>query len=227
MKKPLILVIDDEKDILELLRYNFEAEGYEVAVCPDGESGLEAARSKLPAVIVLDLMLPALDGLEVCRILKSSSETKNIPILMLTAKSSEVDQVVGLALGASDYVSKPFSVKVLTARVKNLLRKPAAQTENGSLVQNGDFSLHKEKLIFTLKKKRVRLTKTEFNILGALLEHPETVFTRQRLISEVWGSGCLVSAAAVNMQIKSLREKLGKHKRHLQTVRGSGYRFEP
>lgn len=227
MPKESVLIIEDEKDLLKLLQYNLEREGYEVILAEAGEKGFELAQSKRPDLIILDLMLPEMDGLEVCRLLKRTKETMDIPILMLTAKSSEIDQVVGLEMGASDYMTKPFSVKILLARLKNILKHKANMAEKGkkAVLSFGDLLLDKERMSFKAKGKPVNLTKLEFNILSYLMENPEIVISREKLVQAVWGSGSLVSAVAVNMQIKSLRDKLGKYSDYIETVRGSGYRF--
>ena len=225
MSKESILVVEDEKDVQNLLRYNLEKEGYEVFSALTGEEGFELAKSKMPDVIILDLMLPQIDGLEVCRLLKATKETKRIPILMLTAKSSEVDQVVGLELGASDYLTKPFSVKVLLARIKNALRIKAKPHEEVPVLDCCELALDKEKQLFKVKGKAMALTKTEFKIMSVLMERPKVVVSRDDLISMVWGSGSLVSSAAMNMQIMGLREKLGRYRDYVETIRGSGFRF--
>ncbi len=225
MPKETILAIEDEKDVLKLLQYNLEKEGYTVLSAENGEKGLELARAKKPALILLDVMLPGIDGLEVCRLLKADRETRSIPVFMLTAKGSDIDQVVGLELGASDYLPKPFGVKVLLARIKNLLKAKLVAPAEDAVVQRGDFVLDRERMRFMLKGKLVALTKTEFRILGVLMEREDIVFTRENLVSSVWGSGVIVSEPALNMQIKSLRAKLGKYRDCIETVRGSGYRF--
>lgn len=225
MVKRLILAIDDEKDILSLLQYNLEKEGYQVLCASTGEAGLEMARNKKPELVLLDLMLPGIDGLEVCRILKNSKETKHIPIIMLTAKSSEVDQVVGLELGASDYVPKPFSVKVLLARVKNIFRKETASKEELPTLKVGDFVLDKERLTFTIKGRPVALTKLEFKILSVLMENPGKVFSRDKLLNGAWEGEAFVIDRTVDVHVRSIRHKLGKHRDYVETVRGTGYRF--
>ena len=165
MAKKLILAIDDEKDILKLVQYNLEREGHQVLCAKSGEEGLETARAKKPDLVILDLMLPGMDGLEVCKILRSNKETKNIPILMLTAKSAEIDQILGLELGATDYVSKPFSVKVLSARVKNIFRNQEVKKEGLPTLRVGDLAIDRERRSFTVKGKPVSLTKLEFQML--------------------------------------------------------------
>ncbi len=225
MAKKSVLVIDDEKNLQKLLDYNLEKEGYEVVVAQTGEQGFEMAKAKRPDAIVLDLMLPQIDGLEVCSLLKATKETKSIPILMLTAKSTDVDQVVGLEMGASDYMTKPFSVKVLLARLKNILKNKAVPPEGTTILRCCELAIDKDSHRFSIKGKVVDLTKMEFRILCVLMEHQKIVISREELVSAVWGAGSFVSKAAVNMQIKSLRDKLGKYRDYIETVRGSGFRF--
>ena len=225
MVKESVLVIEDEKDVQNLLRYNLEKEGYEVLSADTGERGFEIARSKYPDAVILDLILPEIDGLEVCRLLKNTRETRLIPILMLTAKSSELDQVVGLELGAADYLTKPFSVKVLLARLKNILKKKAAIEEEKAVLECRELALDKDRHHFSIKGKPVDLANLEFRIMSVLMERPGVVISREQLVPAVWGDGSFVSKAALNMQIKSLREKLGKYRDYLETVRGTGFRF--
>ncbi|HTL71421.1 MAG TPA: response regulator transcription factor [Candidatus Eisenbacteria bacterium] len=220
-----ILVIDDEKDILKLLQYNLEKEGYQVRTARSGEEGFEAARAKKPDAVILDLMLPGIDGLEVCRLLRADKSTKNVPIVMLTAKGSEVDQVVGLELGASDYVSKPFSVKVLLARLKNVLRAQETRPDEGTVLRAGDAVLDRDRQSFTIKGKPVPLTKLEFRILGFLMENRGKVFSRDKLLSGAWEGEAFVVDRTVDVHVRSIRRKLGKHRDYIETVRGTGYRF--
>ena len=225
MPKEKILVIDDEKDLLKLLEYNLRKEGYEVVLAETGEKGLELAGSEKPDLIVLDLMLPQIDGLEVCRLLKFDRGTRNIPVLMLTAKSSEVDQVVGLELGASDYLTKPFSVKVLLARLKNILKHKGTRREEKTALTLGALCLDRERFSLTIRGKSVGLTKKEFEILAVLMEEAGKAVPREALVETVWGAGSFVSAVSLNMHVKSLRDKLGKHQDAIETVRGIGFRF--
>ncbi len=225
MPKKSILVIDDEKDILKLLEYNLRKEGYEILASRTGEEGLEFAKSKKPDLVILDLMLPGMDGLEVCRLLYSQKETKNIPVLMLTAKGSEVDQIVGLEIGASDYISKPFSVKVLLARVKNIFRHKENKKETPPAVRAGDLLIDKERMSFAIKGKPVPLTKLEFSILSFLMENRGKVFSRDALLSGAWQGETFVVDRTVDVHVRSIRQKLGKYRDSIETVRGSGYRF--
>ena len=225
MPKKSILVIDDEKNITDLLRYNLEKEGYEVHACRTGEQGFETARQKRPDLVILDLMLPQMDGIEVLKLLRSARETRQIPVLMLTAKSTELDQVLGLELGAVDYITKPFSVKVLLVRVKNVFRGNERKGEEPVVIRSGEIMLDREKLSLTVKGKPVSLTRLEFNILAFLMRHPGRVFSREELLSGAWKDEAFVVDRTVDAHIKSIRHKLGRHREAVETVRGAGYRF--
>jgi DNA-binding response OmpR family regulator len=225
MVKKHILAIDDEKDILNLLQYNLEREGYHVSCAKTGEEGLEAIRSKRPDLVILDIMLPGMDGLEVCKILRANAQTKNIPVLMLTAKGSEIDQVLGLELGASDYISKPFSVKVLLARVKNIFRNQESKKEEARILQVGELSVDRDRHSLTVKGRSVTLTRLEFKMLAYLMENQGKVFSREQLLNAVWDGEAFVVDRTVDVHIRSIRSKLGKFRDRIETVRGSGYRF--
>jgi two-component system phosphate regulon response regulator PhoB len=226
MAKANILVIEDEEDILELVRYNLAKEGYEVICATTGEEGLGVARSKLPTLVVLDLMLPSVDGLEVCRLLKTDSKTRHIPIVILTARSEEVDIVTGLELGADDYITKPFSPKVLVARVRTVLRRimkePMSETDT---VKIHDVVIHPGRHEVLVEGVPVELTYTEFGILHFLARHPGWVFTRSQIVDAVKGDDYPVTDRSVDVQIVGLRKKLGPHGRYIETVRGIGYRL--
>ena len=223
--KRQILVIDDEKDILKLLQYNLEKEGYQVLSALTGEEGFEIARAKKPDLVVLDLMLPGMDGLEICRLLKSDPGTRHIPIIMLTAKGSEIDQVVGLELGASDYIPKPFSVKVLLARLKNVFRGQENKKEETAVLKAGSIVVDRERHSVTVKGKLIILTKLEFKILAFLMENRGKVFSRDKILDGVWQGESFVVDRSVDAHVKSIRQKLGKCRDSIETVRGSGYRF--
>jgi DNA-binding response OmpR family regulator len=216
--KKVIFAIDDEKDILKLLQYNLEKEGYQFLSAKTGEEGLEAIRLKQPDLIILDIMLPGMDGLEVLKI-------KNIPVLMLTAKGSEIDQIVGFELGAIEYISKPFSVKVLLARVKSIFRHSEPKKDEAQVLRVGDLMVDKERHQFTIKGKSVVLTKLEFKMISFFLSNRGKVFSRDQLLSGVWEGEAFVVDRTVDVHVKSLRSKLGKHRDLIETVRGSGYRF--
>ena len=225
MDKKHILIVDDEQDIRNLLKFNLDNENYKTILIEDGETAISEARKNNPDLIILDLMLPGIQGLDVCRILKNSDDTSNIPILMLTAKGEEVDIVKGLELGADDYVVKPFSVKVLLARVNNILkRKP--KPEKDSVLEFANLIIHPGKHEVNIEGgEKVDLTFSEFKILFVLASHPNWVYTRNQLIDEIRGEDYPVTDRSIDFQIVGLRKKLKKASKYVQTVRGIGYRF--
>ncbi len=225
MAKAKILVVDDEEDIRELVELNLSQEGFKVIACESGEEALEMAGSQLPDLIILDLMLPGIDGLEVCKKLKSNLKTENIPVVMLTAKGEETDVVTGLEIGADDYITKPFSGKVLVARVRRLLRKAAVNSEDRTVLKIDDLVIDPSRREVLVKSKNVDLTFTEFNILQILAKRPGFVFTRYQIVDALHGSDYIVTERAVDVQIVSLRKKLAACGNYIETVRGVGYRF--
>ena len=227
MPKEHILVVDDEADIRELLEYNLAREGYKVACVSTGEEALKRGRSDQPDLVVLDLMLPGADGLEVCRRLKAEAKTKHIPIVMLTAKGEEADIVAGLELGADDYVTKPFSPRVLLARMKAVLRRGAMEgRDETTLVRVRGLEIHPGRHEVRVKGKEVKLTRTEFRILHFLARRPGWVFTRYQIVDGAQGEDVAVTDRSVDVHIVSLRRKLGPRGRDIETVRGVGYRFK-
>ena len=226
MPKQTVLAIDDEKDLIDLVRYNLEKEGYQVRSALDGETGLAMALRDRPDVVLVDLMLPGLDGLEVCRRLRADSRTASIPLIMLTAKSGESDRVVGLELGADDYITKPFSIRELTARVRALLRRAAGHQEPPALLRRGELAIDLERCEASCGGKPVELTATEFRLLHFLASHPGRVFSRAELIDHVLGRGVEVIDRTIDVHVMALRKKLGKHGELVETVRGFGYRFQ-
>ncbi|MCX7885911.1 MAG: winged helix-turn-helix domain-containing protein [Verrucomicrobiae bacterium] len=219
-----VLIIEDEPDALDLVVYHFKKAGYHTLTARDGASGLTKARDLLPALVVLDLMLPQMDGTEVCKRLKADPRTAHIPIIMLTAKAEEVDRILGLELGADDYVTKPFSPRELVLRAKKILErakgvKPLERLTHGDLVV--DLAKHE----VTCKGRVVELTATEFKLLATLMERRGRVQTRDRLLTDVWGYEGQVDTRTVDTHIRRLREKLGKLGELIETVRGVGYRF--
>jgi two-component system phosphate regulon response regulator PhoB len=225
MEKPTILVVDDEEDIIELVELNLTREGYRVLGCTTGEKALEIARSKLPDLIVLDLMLPGIDGLEVCRKLKSGPKTHRIPIVILTAKGEEADIVMGLELGADDYVTKPFSGKVLAARVRRLLRRAAQPPGEQEVIKIHDLTIDPGRHEVWAGDSKVDLTRTEFDILRTLAKRAGLVLSRYQIVDAIHGDEYAVTDRAVDVQIVSLRRKLGPCGQYIETVRGVGYRF--
>jgi two-component system, OmpR family, alkaline phosphatase synthesis response regulator PhoP len=227
MVKHRILIVDDEADIIELLDYNLTREGYTVYKALTGEAAVKTAREKEPELIVLDLMLPGIDGLEVCRILKRDSKTEKIPIIMLTARSEDIDIVSGLELGAVDYVTKPFSPKVLIARIRAVFRRDrVSDNADESVIVIHDLTINATRRIVTQNGQRIDLTASEFDILFFLASHPGWVYSRDRIISAVKGDDYPVTDRSIDVQIVGLRRKLGKAGDLIETVRGVGYRFK-
>jgi len=227
MAKARVLVIEDEKDILELLCYNLEKEGYAVNGVESGEEALKAARSLHPNLILMDLMLPGMDGFEITRLLKSDDQLADIPIIMLTAKGEEADIVTGLELGAEDYITKPFSPKVVIARIRTVLRrdrknKPALP----EVIHLHNIEIDPVRFEVLVDTTPVSLTATEFHILHFLIRHPGWVFTRAQIIDSVKGDDYPVTDRSVDVQIVGLRKKLGDAGQLIQTVRGVGYRLK-
>lgn len=220
-----ILLIEDEKDILELIAFNLECSGYKVVKASNGEEGLILAGKEIPDLILLDLMLPGMDGFDVCRELKQAQETRKIPIIMLTARGEDTDIVSGLELGAEDYITKPFSPKILIARIRTALRRSSGEDSGESLFSvNGitlDISKHKVKM----DGEKITLSATEFDILAVLIKSPGWVFSRNQIINAVKGSNYPVTERSVDVQILGLRKKLGAKGKFIETVRGVGYRF--
>lgn len=227
MIKESILAIEDEIDILELLKYNLAKEGFRVTGALTGEEGIQSARAAAPDLILLDLMLPGIDGLEVCRTLKHDARTRQVPIIMLTAKGEEADIVTGLELGADDYITKPFSPRVLLARLRAVLRRPRANpTEEGSPMVIHDLTINPGRHEVLVQGHPVDLTVTEFRLLHMLARRPGWVLTRSQLVEGVHGDDYPVSDRAVDVQIVGLRRKLGPAAKYVETVRGVGYRFK-
>jgi len=223
----LIVVIEDEEDIRELIRYNLDKEGYRVLAANSGEEGLELVMNSMPDLIVLDLMLPGIDGLEVCRQLKEEPKTKDIPIMMVTARGEEPDVVSGLELGAEDYVSKPFSPKVLVARVKTVLRRSqAGESDPQAILRHEQLLVNPQRREVAIGNERIELTNTEFKLLYFLLRQPGVVFTRDQIVDGVHGDDYPVTDRSVDVQVVGLRKKLLEYGQCIETVRGVGYRFK-
>jgi len=225
MPKGTVLVIDDEKDLIELVRYNLEKEGFHVISALDGEAGLALATTELPDAVVVDLMLPGIDGLEVCSRLRAGERTAKIPVIMLTAKASESDRVVGLELGADDYVTKPFSPRELAARLKAVLRRSSPQQPPSEFLRRGGLTIDLARHEVTCEEEPVTLTATEFRLLQFLAGRPGRVFSRGEIIDGVLGREVAVLDRTVDVHIMSLRRKLGKCGDWIETVRGFGYKF--
>ena len=227
MGKEKILVVDDEEDILELVRHHLKREGYEVRCAESGEQALQIAKSEPLDLIILDLMLPGIDGLEVTRHLKGDPRTQHIPILMLTAKGEESDVVAGLELGADDYVTKPFSPRILVARTRAGLRRQLKEIpDETAVIQVHEIEIHPGRRTVQINGNAVNLTYTEFQVLSILARRPGWVFTRSQIVDMVRGDDYPVTDRSVDVQIVGLRKKLGDCGRYIETVRGVGYRFK-
>jgi phosphate regulon transcriptional regulator PhoB len=223
--KPKILVVDDEPDALELISYNLKAAGFDVATAADGEEALKKARNAQPALIILDVMLPEVDGLEVCKTLRREPATATVPIIMLTAKAAEIDRVLGLELGADDYVTKPFSPRELILRVKALLRRRSPSEPEPENMDFADLRIDIPRHEVQVGGKRVDLTATEFKLLTVLAERKGRVQSREALLRDVWEYDNFIDTRTVDTHMRRLRDKLGDAARYLDTVRGVGYRF--
>jgi two-component system phosphate regulon response regulator PhoB len=221
-----LLIIEDDRSLAGVLEYNFEAAGYEVFCAHDGQDGINQARSKQPDAILLDLMIPVIDGIEVCRQLRSENATRQTPIMMLTAKTEETDELIGFSVGADDYVIKPFSVKVLLQRVKSLCRRNERfQTGGSDVVSTSGISIDRLKHRASIDGKPIDLTPSEFRLLDTLIRNPGRAFDRSELIDSALGGDALILERTIDVHIRSLRKKLSVHADHVQTVRGVGYRF--
>ncbi|MEW6652087.1 MAG: response regulator transcription factor [Bacteroidota bacterium] len=226
--KAKILLVDDEKDIVEFLEYNLVKEGFDVITAYNGQEALEKLSEK-PDLILLDVMMPKMDGYETCSRIRAKDEFKSTPILFLTAKSSELDEVHGLNIGADDFIQKPISPKKLIARVKANSRKlESSQTEASSIkiIKTGTIIINREKYEVTIKGKLVFFPKKEFEILYYLASNPGKVFDREKILSDVWGDDIFVVARTIDVHVRKIREKLGKYSEMIETIKGVGYRFK-
>ncbi len=219
-----VLIVEDEADVVDLLRYNLNKAGFSVLIANDGIQGLEMAKANRPDVIVLDLMLPGLDGKSVCKSLKKDPETESIPVLMLTAKSDTADRVQGLEIGADDYVTKPFSPRELVLRVQGLLRR-SRSSNRPEIIEVDEFVVNKNAFEIRLSGARLDLTTTEFKLLTLLIERRGRTQSRETLLYDVWGYQNVIDTRTVDTHMRRLREKLGAHSSRLETIRGEGYRF--
>ncbi len=220
-----ILVVDDEPEAVELVEFNLEQAGFAVVTAADGTEALNKARANSPSLIVLDLMLPEIGGLEVCRMLRRDPATATIPIIMLTAKAAEIDRVLGLELGADDYITKPFSPRELVLRIKKLLQRGQPETKEADTLRFGDLLIDNPRHIVSWRGKSVDLTATEFKLLTVLAQRRGRVQSREQLLRDVWDYNNLVDTRTVDTHMRRLREKLGPAAKFLDTVRGVGYRF--
>ena len=225
MAKRKILIIEDDRDIVEMVEYNLREDGYATLSALNGEDGVNLARSEQPDLIILDIMLPIIDGFEVCRTLKSDDTTAHIPIIILSAKSQETDKVVGLELGADDYVTKPFSPRELIARIRAIMRRGLEQ-QLSRLIERGDIIIDSAKHKVTVVGKEITLTTTEFKLLEHMAQRPGVVLSRYQILDAVSGDDAVVCDRTVDAHVKTLRRKLGAAKDYIETVRGAGYRFK-
>ncbi len=221
-----VFIVEDEKDLVELLTYNLEKDGYRVLSEMDGEAALKKIPEKMPDLVLLDLMLPKTDGLTVCKTLKSNPKTSHIPVVMLTAKGEESDKIVGLELGADDYITKPFSVKELLARVRAVLRRFSKSQEGEPIQKFKDLTFNRAKHEVILKNQKLDLTAKEFELLDYFLTHSSRVLSRDVLLNNVWGYDYFGTTRTVDVHVRRLREKLGAYDKHIQTVKGYGYLFK-
>lgn len=225
MGKPHVLVVEDDRSLADVLSYNLREAGYVVSVARDGQDGLTQAQVKVPDLILLDIMLPILDGLDVCRRLRANAITRDIMILMLTAKSEELDQVVGFSVGADDYVRKPFSVRVLMERIKALLRRRDGNSSDRDVIASQGIVVDRLSHRVTVDEQVLELTPSEFSLLDVLIRQPGRAYSRSELIDTALGGDSIVLERTVDVHVRAIRQKLGPHSELVETVRGVGYRF--
>ena len=227
MEDKKILVVDDEPDILEILSYNLKKEGFQVSVANNGEEGLKKAEQEKPDLIILDIMMPQMDGVEVCRILRSRKEFDNTLIAFLTAREEDYSQIAALDVGGDDYITKPIKPRVLMSRVKALMRranKLEGESEEGHLLEAGDLIIDRERIVVKRGEEEIELAKKEFELLSLLMSKPGKVFTREEIFNKVWGADVIVGNRTIDVHIRKLREKIGDD--YIKTIKGIGYRFE-
>lgn len=224
MGKAKILIVEDDRAIVDMLEYNLQEADYETVSALNGEEGIALATGEKPDLIILDIMLPIIDGFEVCRMLKNDSAVAHIPIIILSAKSQETDKIVGLELGADDYVTKPFSPRELIARTRAILRRGQGQQVD-SKIKRGDISIDSTRHEVTVGSEKISLTFTEFKLLEFMARRPGVVFSRAQILDAVSGEDAMVYDRTVDAHVKSLRQKLGEAKDYIETIRGAGYRF--
>lgn len=225
MTKPTVLIIEDEKTLVEILSYNLDKEGFEVLTATDGQQGLQRAQACLPDLILLDLMLPVIEGLEVCRRLRADATTRQIPVLMLTARGQEIDEIVGFQMGADDYVAKPFKIKPLVQRIKALLRRSQTPDIGQDVVAVHGLEIDRWRHRATMGGRELQLTRTEFRLLWSLARQPGRAFSRHELMDASMGADVASLERTIDVHVKSLRQKLDERSDLIETVRGVGYRF--
>ena len=221
-----ILIVDDEPDILEFLRYNLSKEGYEVFLANDGEEGLKLAEAERPNLIILDIMMPKMDGVEVCRQLRSKPDFENTTIAFLTAREEDYSQIAALNEGGDDYITKPIKPRVFISRIKALLRRSKRHEvdDNDHIIKIGDLAIDKERVSVQSGDKTIELAKKEFELLHLLVSKPGKVFSREEIFNKVWGTDVIVGNRTIDVHIRKLREKIGDH--YIKTIKGIGYKFE-
>ena len=226
MSSPRILIIEDEQDVVDLLTLHLRKAGFALSTATDGAAGLRKARQESPVLIILDLLLPKMPGLEICKVLKTDSATRQIPVLMLTAKAEEIDRIVGLEFGADDYVTKPFSPRELVLRVNAILRRAKGEVVEEKKLSIGPITVDQTRHHVTVGDRPLRLTSVEFKLLSMLMRRQGRVQARDRLLNEVWGYESAIDTRTVDTHIRRLRKKLGKASAAIETVRGFGYRIK-
>ena len=226
MSSPRILIIEDEQDVIDLLTLHLRKAGFAVSTATEGATGIRKAREEAPSLIILDLLLPKMPGLEICKVLKTDIATRQIPILMLTAKAEEIDRILGLELGADDYVTKPFSPRELVLRINAILRRAKGEVVEERKLSIGQITVDPSRHHVTVGERPVRLTSVEFKLLSMLMRRQGRVQARDRLLNEVWGYESAIDTRTVDTHIRRLRKKLGKASAAIETVRGFGYRIK-
>lgn len=222
-----VVIVEDEKDLAELLAFNLQKEGWQAIIALDGKSGLDLIKAELPDLVILDLMLPELSGIEVCRLLRKQEQTATIPVIMVTAKGEEIDRVVGFEVGADDYLVKPFSTRELLLRIKAILRRSALPPVAEKIIRHGMLTIDEQRHRVTVNEVEITLTLTEFKLLVTLADRPGRMQSRERLLQDVWGYSSDADTRTVDTHITRLRSKLGKAGEMIRTVRGYGYKLEP
>jgi two-component system, OmpR family, alkaline phosphatase synthesis response regulator PhoP len=222
MSKPKVLVVDDEQDIRDIIQYNLQKEGFEVEVAPDGESGIRLTKSFRPDIVLLDVMMPVMDGIEVCEKIRAIPELQSTLICFLTARSEDYSQIAGLEAGADDYISKPLKPKVLISRLNALLRRKSSLTD--SIDSSEGLIIDRERYLVTKNGKELHLPKKEFELLALLQSKPGKVFDRDEILDRVWGSEIVVGDRTIDVHVRKLREKIGDE--YIKTIKGVGYKFE-
>ena len=224
MENAKILVVDDEPDILEILSYNLSRAGYRVRTAENGRAGLEAARAETPDLIVLDIMMPEMDGVEVCRTLRAETQFDDTLITFLTARDEDYSQIAALDVGGDDYITKPIKPAVLLSRIKALLRRLTRTEETDAVVRVGDLEVDSERVVVRRGTETIDLAKKEFELLSLLVSRPGKVFSREEIYNKVWGSDVIVGNRTIDVHVRKLREKLGDH--YIRTIKGIGYKFD-